>query len=152
MTIREKLDAYDFFDESIMKLGFKKYLRDFEIIAYLHSHETRGYYSYLFKGAVDVNYKCVLSSSGFSLDDKNINFAAWEKDPEGYMWVDYASAYPGWRIIEDDEKTRNYSNEYRYEFTKILIETNVFKLEIIFNDVDISFMGEEAGGLSVGGE
>ena len=149
MTIKDDLEKYDLFDNSIVKIGLKEYQRDFELIAYLHDAEDKGYYSYLFKGCVEVNYKCILPEAAFSMAEANINLKLYETDPEadGYFWISHADVYPGWQLIENDKDAMNYTKKHNYDFIKIQIETNVFQLDIIFNDLDITFLGDKEAGI-----
>ncbi len=57
-----------------------------------------------------------------------------EKAPAGFMWgVKSAEAYPGWTYVADSERAAIWSKKMGLPMHEIVIETNVYKLSLVFH-------------------
>jgi hypothetical protein len=57
MTIQEKIEEYDLFDQSITRHGILEHIRDYEVIGYLSGAEFDMEVQYIFKGCIKSDYK-----------------------------------------------------------------------------------------------
>ncbi len=142
--IEEKLREYDFFDGSIIRHGNLDYVRDYEIIAYIPGATIAYEVRYLFKGCLKVNYAITVKPEHFSMDSRLLNLSREDEPdyPKAFIWAAGADAYPGWKLEENTEELKLLGNEYGLKLYKILIETNAYNLNIIFNDLAINILKE----------
>ena len=54
MTIKEKLEEYDLFDQAITRHGMLECIRDYEVIGYLSGMDFDSEVQYIFKGCIKV--------------------------------------------------------------------------------------------------
>jgi len=138
-SVEETLKTYDLFDNSILKHGFTAYMRDYEIVAQLFHGEDQGVYSYLFRGCVETHYESSILEGAFSMDDSLIfEGAETEDQPVGFYWaVNSAEVYPGWKYVADSERALAWSRKMGQSMHEVMIETNVYKLSLVFNSLAV---------------
>ncbi len=148
-NIRRILEEWDFTDTPIMRHGFLPYNRDFEIViaaprAFIHEPASDETTHYRFVGCVYARYESSVLPQAFSLDDRLIDFAAWETsgNPEGFVWgVNWIDAWPGLKYIEDSPLAQQWSDTLGLTMHEVTIDTNTFVISLVFHDIVVSRRG-----------
>lgn len=140
MTLKEKLEKYDLFDQSITRHGQAENIRDYEIIGFLSGLNFNLDVKYTFKGCIEVHYRNTVNPSGFSMDERLLHLNRQDEPdyPSAFIWDAGVMVYPGWKLEEGTEELNNLEKRYRLKFYKIEIETNAYDLSIVFHDLDIT--------------
>jgi hypothetical protein len=152
MDVREKLDALSFFDGAILGHGFTNYMRDYDILAEVDgadNKELAGRYRYRFTHCVQASYVTSLRDGTLrtSWSDVYTEYDHWKEDgaPDGFVWgVCWAGAYPGLTYVRDSEAAADWSDRLGRPMHEITVETNVYLLRLVFHDVVITKLGNEA--------
>jgi hypothetical protein len=138
MSVEETLKTCDLFDNSILRHGFTAYMRDYQIVAEIFYGENRGVYSYLFRGCVEAHYESSIPEGAFLMDDALLDLerARAEDAPAGFVWgVNSAEAYPGWTYVAGAGRAAVWSKKTGLPMHEVVIETNVYKLSLVFHDL-----------------
>lgn len=140
MTIEEKLNEFDLFDNSIVKHGNCENIRDYEIIGYISGLNFDVEVRYVFKGCIEVSFKNTVGPESFSMDDRLLDLnRQFEPDyPQKFIWDVGADAYPGWKLEENTEELITLETLYTLKFYKFYLETNAYNLDLIFHDLEIT--------------
>ena len=145
MPVEETLKTFDLFDNSILRHGFTTYMRDYQIVAEMFYGENWGVYTYLFRGCVEAHYESSLPEGAFLMDDVLLDLERTQSEdaPAGFVWgVNSAEAYPGWTYVVGSERAAIWSKKTGLPMHEVMIETNVYKLSLVFNDLVV----EKSGG------
>lgn len=140
MTVKDKLEKYDLFDQSIIRHGMLKCIRDYEVIAYLLGMDYDTEAQFILKGCIKVDYRVIVASEHYSMDERLLELDRQDEPdyPKGFIWgVNYALVYPGWELKEDTEELKILEKTYGLKFYEIFFETNAYNLKIIFHDIEI---------------
>jgi hypothetical protein len=63
-------------------------------------------------------------------------------DPDGFIWgVRYSSAYPGLTYVAGGEHARVWAARLGRPMHEVLIETEAFRLRLVFADVRYAYLG-----------
>jgi hypothetical protein len=128
-------------DEEILRHGFAAHLRDYELLVAMHDlreepiaeQRERWVFSH-----------CVLAETHTAHSAQNW-VRSWEDaltGPQfeeawhrlgGYVWVEYAVAYPGPSYVTDSPEAARWSRELGHQMHEVRIETNVYNLRLIFH-------------------
>ena len=138
MTIKEKIEEYDLFDQSITRHGILKHIRDYEVIGYLSGADFDMEVQYIFKGCIQSDYKIKVDSKSFSMDDRLLDLDKQDEPdyPDGFVWgVRHAVVYPGWILSDNTDDLKSLEDQYGLKFYKIHFDTNAYYLTLIFNDL-----------------
>ena len=140
MTIKEKLEEYDLFDNSIIKHGSFENVRDYEIIGYLSGQAFDLEVRYIFKGCMEVDYKNIVQPHSFSMDDRLLEYKRQDEPnyPQAFIWNVGADVYPGWKLEENTTELNKLEDLYKIKFYKISFETNAYYLTLVFHDLEIT--------------
>jgi hypothetical protein len=143
MTIRQKLEKYDLDDSSIINHGHLENNRDYQLIGYLLGMNQHSEVKYIFKGCLEVEYKCTVIPAAFSMDDRLLDIKRQEEPgyPDAYIWDAGVINYPGWTLEEGTAVLKNFKQTYGIEFRRFILETNGFTLSIVFHELDIELLG-----------
>lgn len=149
MTVKEKLDTYSFDDGVILSHGFTSYMRDYEILAEVsngYHKEGAGRYSYRFTHCVHASYNTSVRDDTWRISWSDIltDYQRWNDadTPEGFVWgVCWAEIYPGLTYLEESKAAADWSQRLAKPMHEILIETNVYSLNLVFHDVVITKLG-----------
>ena len=140
MTIKEKLEEYDLYDQSIIRHGFMDYIRDYEIIGYLCGGNFDLEVQYLFKGCIKIDYNVNINPEYFSMDDRLLDLDKQDEFdyPRAFIWgVKGADVYPGWTLLESTDELIILKERYKTEFFQVFFKTNAYDLTVTFHDLDI---------------
>ncbi len=142
MTVKEKLDEYDLFDNSITKHGNLENIRDYEIIGYLCGQAFDLEVRYVFKGCIEVNFKNMVEPKSFSMDDRLLELDRQDEPdyPHAFIWDAGTIVYPGWNLEENTDELNQLESLYKIKFHKIIIETNAYNLNLVFHDLEINLL------------
>jgi hypothetical protein len=157
MTIQEMMERHDIFDGAIVHHGFNDALRDYELVTEMYEpganpaepSRIRAMVTARFLGCVECHYETAVPDLAWapSLDaaglpnDVFVDFDRWEAagSPDGYVWgVKYAAAYPGWTYINASPRAEFCSRRLGVAMHEVLIETNVFRLSIVFHALSVT--------------
>ncbi len=138
MTVKEKLDEYDLFDNSIIKHGNLENIRDYEIIGYLCGQEFDLEVRYVFKGCIEVNFKNAVEPKYFSMDDRLLDLSRQDEPdyPQAFIWDAGTVLYPGWKLEENTKELDDLEKLYQIKFYKLIIESNAYNLVLVFHDLE----------------
>jgi len=140
MTIKEKLEEYNLFDQAITRHGISECIRDYELIGYLSGAHIDSEVQYIFKGCIKVDYKIKVAPEYYSMDDRLLDLDKQDEPnyPKGFIWgAKYAMVYPGWTIKQDTDELKRLEKTYGLKFYEIYFDTNAYDLTITFHDIDI---------------
>ena len=143
MTIRQKLEEYDLFDQAIIRHGMLEHIRDYELIGFLVGQYEELEVRYVFKGCLRVNFVNIVEPKSFSMDDRLLEMSRQHEPeyPEGFVWgVNYATVYPGWNLTEDSPELAELERKYGLDLCQIVFETNAYQLNIIFSDLETKLL------------
>ncbi len=149
MTVLEKLEAYPLFDVAVLHHSFSTHMRDYDLLIEADWRDDRaGRYQYRFTHCVEAQCRTVLNYDSWqrSWDDVFTNYEEWERagSPEGYVWgVNWSLAYPGYEHITESPKARAWSEGLNKAMHEVQIETNAYKLQIIFHDLKVRKIGKD---------
>lgn len=139
MTIKEKLEEYDLFDQAITRHGMLECIRDYEVISYLSGMDFDSEVQYVFKGCIKVDYKVKVAPEHYSMDDRLLDIDRQDESdyPEGFIWgANFAVVYPGWTLKQDTDEIKMLEKTYGLKFYQVYFDTNAYDLTITFHDID----------------
>ena len=140
MTVKDKLEEYDLFDQAIIRHGILDVIRDYEVIGYLSGLDFDSEVQYVFKGCIKIDYKVKVAPENYSMDDRLLDLDRQiEPDyPAGFVWgAKHAVVYPGWTLTDNTDELNNLGKMYGLKFYQIYYSTNAYDLIIVFQDVKI---------------
>lgn len=140
MTIKQKLEEYDLFDQAITRHGMLACIRDYEVIGYLSGMDFDSEVQYVFKGCIKVEFKVKVAPEFYSMDDRLLELDRQDEPdyPEGFIWgANFAAVYPGWTITQDTIELKELEKTYGLKFYNIYFNTNAYDLTITFHDIEI---------------
>jgi hypothetical protein len=139
MTIKEKLEEYDLFDQAITRHGMLECIRDYEVIGYISGLDFGIEVQFIFKGCVKVDYNSKVAPEHYSMDDRLLDLERQNEPdyPIGFIWgVNHAVVYPGWTLKQDTDELKKLEKTYGLKFYEIYFETNAYDLTITFHDIE----------------
>jgi len=143
MTIKEKLEEYDLFDQSIVRHGILACIRDYEIIGHLHGRDQFLKVQYVFKGCIKADYEVRVAPEHYSMDKRLLDLDRQNEPdfPKGFIWgANYSAVYPGWKFRQDTNELKDIERKYRLKFYEIFFETTAYNLKLIFHDIEIKVL------------
>lgn len=144
------LQEWPLFDNTIVRHSFVPYMRDYEVLVKAPERTREGkplgtvsLYRFLFSHCPAISVETGLPAATWQVShsDEFCDLAAWEAagSPEGFVWgVGSMEAYPGARLVTDSILAREWSNKLGTSFHEVRIETNVHRLAIIFERLDVT--------------
>lgn len=139
MTIKEKLEEFDLFDQAIIRHGSLDNVRDYEIIGYLSCADLDAEVQYIFKGCIQSDYKIKLvDPKHFSMDERLLDLTRQDEPdyPKAFIWAAGVMVYPGWTLAQGTDELKQLEKNYGVSFSKISIDTNAYSLTLVFHDVE----------------
>ena len=101
MTVNEKLQEYDLFDQSITRHGMLDNIRDYEVIGYLSGQKFDLEIQYIFMGCIKADYRVKVDPKYYSMDDRLLDIDRQDEPdyPQAFVWgVRHAVVFPGWTL------------------------------------------------------
>jgi hypothetical protein len=149
LTVRQKLEAGPMFDSNIIEHHFALYMRDYNVLVETYtavptqqSSDADDRYLYRFTHCVMAYCSTVIQDETWRVSWDNVftEYERWRQadEPPGFVWgVNYATAYPGLRYIDDSALAQRWTERLQRPMHEVVIETNVYNLQLVFHDVDI---------------
>jgi hypothetical protein len=137
-TIRERLQSLD--DIELFRHGFTANFRDYEI----EVNRQDGSFLYRFTHCVTAEVSTVLKDDTWTRSWDDI-FTHPERDDawgDNYTWVRYTVAYPGPTYHQGSARSSDWERRLGHPMHEASIETNVYKLTLVFHDLVISRIGD----------
>lgn len=139
-----------FTDAAILAHGFAPYKRDyyFQIEVLWQLENYAGQYLVSFSHCYDLTYKTLAVPETLmqSWDDCFIHYKEWEKagEPEGYVWgTNWANAFPGFSNVDNSPKAKEWTAKLGKEMKELLVETEIFQLNLIYHDWTIKKLNSD---------
>lgn len=139
----------DIYDVAVLRHGFTNYVRDYEIeIEANWIGELAGRYVLTFKHCYDLTYETLVNDDLIreSWDDIFTNYELWKKcnEPSGFVWgTNWSLAYPGFSSIKDSARAKKWSNRLKKTMIEVLLETNSFRINLIFESSTLRKISDE---------
>ncbi len=143
MSIKDKLEEYDLYDQAITRHGMLEFIRDYEVIGYLSGSDFDVEVQYVFKGCIKVDFKVKVAPEFYSMDDRLLDLDRQDEPNylKGFIWgANYATVFPGWTIKQDTHELKKLEKAYKLKFYQVYFETNAYDLTITFHDIDIKVL------------
>ena len=141
--VRARIEQDDLLlDSAILSHGYAPHLRDYHVLV-----ETRyERYLYRFTHCPEAWVTTAVTDEAWrvSWDEHFTDHEAWERAgaPEGFVWgVCWADAYPGISYVESSERARGWSERLAHEMHEVAIETNTFRLGLVFHELVVEHVG-----------
>lgn len=149
ITVKELLQREAFFDCAIRRHGFTNYIRDYEII--VSGRDGPPYtdvHKYQFVGCVEAYYETTLGEWFNKSISDDFVYAGPEYpdqvEPDGFIWgIREALAYPGLEYVDNGERAAYWSGKIGRKMHEVLLETNAYRLRLVFADIRHSRLGHE---------
>lgn len=140
MTIKDKLEEYDLYDQSITRHGILENIRDYEVIGYLSGADFDDEVQYIFKGCIKAEYKVKVDPKYYSMDDRLLDIERQDEPdyPQAFVWgVKHSVVYPGWTLTEGTKELQELEVIYGLKFHQVHFDTNAYDLTLTFHDVEV---------------
>ena len=141
--------AYDVVDNALLAQGYKRYMRDYELLIEAHVGPAEpGTYSYLFKHCVAANIRTAVPDEIYreSLDDRLPEREVAEHDDrvDGFAWgVGWSMLYPGWALVTPSERAEGWTERIGITFHEMRIATSAYRIELIFSELAVTKVSED---------
>lgn len=139
MTIKQKLEEYDLYDQAITRHGMLENIRDYELIGFLNGQFVELEIRYVFKGCIKAEFHNIVKPEHFSMDERLLDMNRQDESdyPTGFVWgVKHAVVYPGWKLTENSNELTELERKYGFDLYRVDFETNAYRLNLIFNDLE----------------
>lgn len=153
--VRARIEQDDLLlDSAVVSHGYAPHLRDYHVVVDVPAAKSdgsgesyiRGRYLYRFTHCPEAWVTTEVTDEAWrcSWDDHFTDYAAWERAgaPEGFVWgVCWADAYPGISYVDGSDRARRWSDRLAHEMHEVAIETNAFRLGLVFHDLVVEQVG-----------
>jgi hypothetical protein len=148
VTVKDKLNEYELLDVAILQHGFAPFMRDYDVLVEGSWQNAHGRYLYRFTHCPEAHVTTRLKDENWrgSWSDLYTDYEQWMETggPPGFVWgVCWSSAYPGLTYVDDSSLAAEWSKRFQKPMHEVTIETQVFHLQIVFQDVVISKLSDE---------
>ena len=136
-------------DVGVVSHGFAPHGRDYVLLIQNSFPVRPGTYRVTFTHAVEVAVSTALDDNAWqhSWSDDFIDYERWKAvgTPDGYVFgVNWSLAYPGFEAIKDDPSALSWSEKLKRDMYAATVETDLFKLKLIFHDAHIDRVSDDA--------
>jgi hypothetical protein len=141
--VKERIEHDELlFDSAVVSHGYAPHLRDYHVVVEL----GHGRWLYRFTHCPEAHVTTAVTDEAWrhSWDEQFTDYEAWEEAgaPEGFVWgVCWAEAYPGISYVDGSERARRWSERLAHEMHEAAIETNAFRLGLVFHDLVVEQIG-----------
>lgn len=144
--LEAQLPAYDV---GILRHGFADHGRDYVFVVENSFPIGRGNYELTFTHVVQLKYLTAVSDDVWrrSWNDHFISYHDWEAagEPDGYLFgTNWSLACPGFEALECDPDAEVWSERLQQPMFAAKLETDRFRIDLIFRDVRLKQLNEEA--------
>jgi hypothetical protein len=131
-------------DFGIMHHGWAKHGRDYVFVI-----EASGTYQLTLTHVVALKYETRVRDDVWpsSWDDTFLDYQAWidAGEPGGYVWgTNWSLAYPGLTAPDDEPEATDWSVRLGREMHAMTVETDRFRLSMIFHEARSRKIGDDA--------
>jgi|SRR5215204_5174316 len=151
MTIQEKLAEYPLVAAAILHHGFAPFMRDYDVIAEIDGTGGTGssVYRYRFTHCTEAHVTTGVSDDTWqqSWADLFTDYKRWTAadSPGGFVWgVCWSMANPGLAYHAASPLAQEWSERLEQPMHEVTVETQVYRLSLIFHDVIIQQVSQEA--------
>lgn len=149
-SIFEWLPEMDF---GVMGHGFLPHGRDYSVLVESSMGKEPGRYQLQFTHVVELNYITAVDDDVWSKSwgEELLDYQAWldAGEPDGYVWgTCWSLAYPGIKAIESSAKAEEWSAKLAKPMYEAEIETDRFRINLIFHTVRSTKVSDEASTVS----
>jgi hypothetical protein len=143
VALRDWLPELDF---GVMSHGFARHGRDYTFIVDVGRSGT---HELVLTHVVELQYETRVRDDVWpkSWEDVMTDYQAWEiaGEPDGYVWGNnWSLAYPGLYVAESDPAAARWSERLGKQMYAMAIETDRFKISMIFHEVRHRKLSDEA--------
>lgn len=135
-------------DVAILEHGFAGHGRDYDFVVQDNIGPRPGTYRLTLTHVVDLKYETRVRDDVWpvSWSDDFIDYEMWQSagEPSGYVWgTDWSLAYPGFEAPSEDETARHWSNRLGQPMHVMSVETDRFRISMIFHDVRVAHLSTD---------
>jgi hypothetical protein len=150
LLLKERLPAIDV---GVMSHGFAEHGRDYILILENSFGPSPGNYRLTFTHVVQLTYDTAVGDKTWqeSWTDDFIDYKRWLSagEPDGYVFGNnWSMAYPGFGALEDDAAAASWSERLGRNMYAAAVETDRFKIGLIFHDALLEQVNDEASTVS----
>lgn len=136
-------------DVVVMAHGFADHGRDYFFLVENGFAPVPGTFRLTFTHVVDFRYETAVGDDAWrrSWGDEFIDYARWEAsgEPDGYIFgTNWSVAYPGFEASDSDPVASSWSERLQRPMYAATIETDRFRIALIFHDVRFERVSDDA--------
>ena len=110
--------------------------------------DAKGTYRLRFTHCPEATTTTAVSDAGWkqAWPDVFIDYAQWVAagEPEGFVWgACWSTAYPGLTYIDESSRARNWSARLGKPMHEVSIETEAFRIHVVFSEFTVTKLNEE---------
>lgn len=151
--LQRRLD--DIFDQALLFHTYAYWMRDYEMVVHCTADPRTGIppanLRYLFKYCTEARVESTVRPDVWrrSLDNRLIDYRT-GVDLDGFVWgVQWSCLYPGGSIVEDSSAAARWAEAIGLDFHEVQIETEAYKINLVFSDLSVSEVGPGYSPLTV---
>jgi hypothetical protein len=143
-------DALPKYDFAVLEHGFAPHGRDYRFLIQDSLCSDPGTYELIFTHVVDLKYETRVGDKDWPISwaDEFTDYAKWQAsgEPEGYVFgTDWSLAYPGIETLPASPNAEDWSRRLQRPMCSASIETDRFRISLIFSDVRHRKLSDEIG-------
>ena len=153
MSIKDRLTEYGgFLDVGILRHGFAPHMRDYDVVfealwGRQEWADAKGTYRLRFAHCPEARTTSAVSDAGWkqAWSDVFIDHAQWVAagEPQGFVWgACWSTAYPGLSYVDESPRAREWSARLGKPMHEVTIETEAFKIQLVFSDFTVTKLSE----------
>lgn len=137
-VISRTLAEHDLYDTEIVSHGFVPQMRDYRLVVERFEGTVAGRYVYTFRGCVEVAYCLTLPPDAVSLDDSLLDATSAAMPASAFQWHAATACVDGAATLAaDSPRAVSWTARLGQPMAEVSIETNVYRLSLVFHDLDI---------------
>lgn len=151
--LQRRLD--DIFDQALLFHTYAYWMRDYEMVVHCTADPRTGIQPtnlrYTFRYCTEAKVESTVRPDVWrrSLDDRLIDYST-GVDLDGFVWgVQWSCLYPGASIVHDSPVAARWAEAIGLEFHEVQIETEAYKINLVFSDLAVTEVGAGYSPLTV---